>query len=135
MLSNRSKKWGHILFVSVKPRLLFPGVRPGASRQFVDGGPEWTGTNSKGIRVCLYIPGNATDQTRYGAKRDRGLSRLCYGLRRCIPGVAPVALRCVPISHGSASDIDGRAQVLAGVSTASHGSWTAKPRCFTVAYK
>ena len=47
--------------------------------------------------VLSYIPGNDTDQTRFGAKSDHGLSRLCYGLRRCIPGVAPEVLRCVPV--------------------------------------
>lgn len=58
--------------------------------------------------------------------------RLCYGWWRYIPGVAPVALGCVPVSHGSAPAIGGRAPVLAGISAASHGSRTQKPRCYTV---
>jgi len=47
-----------------------------------------------------------------------------YGLGGNIPGIAPVALRCFPISQGSDPDIGGRASVLVGVSTASHGSKT-----------
>jgi len=34
-----------------------------------------TGTNRDGIRVRSYIPGSASDQTRFGAKVDHGLSR------------------------------------------------------------
>jgi len=45
-----------------------PVVRPGASRQFVAGGPGRTGTNREGIRVRSYIPGSATEQIRFGAK-------------------------------------------------------------------
>jgi len=70
-----------------------------------------TGTNREGIRVHSYIPGSAKDQTRFGAKGDHGLYRLCYGLRRYIPGVAPGALLCIPIRHGSAPGISGRALV------------------------
>ena len=57
-----------------------PGVRPGVPRQFVAGRPGRTGTNREGTRVRSYIPGSATDQTRFWAKSDHGLSRLCYGL-------------------------------------------------------
>ena len=60
-------------------------------------GPRRTETNRDGIRVRSYIPGSATDQTRFGEKSEHGVSRLCYGLRRCIPGVSPAALRCVPV--------------------------------------
>jgi len=60
-------------------------------------GPGRSGTNRKGIRVCSYFSGIATDQTRFGAKSDHGLSRLCYSLQRYIPGEAPVAIRCVPV--------------------------------------
>ena len=65
----------------------------------------------KEIRVRSYIPGSATDQARFGAKSDHGLSRLCYNLRRYIPDVAPGALRCVPIRHGFAPGIGDRAPV------------------------
>jgi len=81
---------------------------------------------------------DSTDQTRFGAKSDHSMSRLCYGLRRYIFGVAPRRYdvsRCVPISHGSAPGIGDRAPLFAGVSTASHGSRTAEPRCYTVACK
>jgi len=43
--------------------------------------------------------------------------------------------RCVPVSHGSAPDIGGRAPVLAGVSKASHGSRMENPRFYTEAFK
>jgi len=59
----------------LKPRSHCPGVRPGASRQFAAGGPGRTGTNREGIRVRSYIPGSATDQTRFGTNIDHGLSR------------------------------------------------------------
>jgi len=67
------------------------------------------------------MSGIVTNQTRFKANIDHGMSRLCYGLRRYSPGIAPVALRCFQISHGSDPDIGGRASVLVGVSTASHG--------------
>jgi len=70
-----------------------------------------TGTNREGIRVHSYIPGSGKDQTRFRAKNDHGLDRLCYGLRRYIPGVAPEALLCIFIRHGSAPGISGRALV------------------------
>jgi len=73
--------------VLIKPLSHCPGIRPGASRHFAAGGPERNGTNRDGIRVRSYIPGSATDQARFGAQIDQGMSRLCYGLRRCIPGV------------------------------------------------
>jgi len=75
--------------IELKPRLHCPGVRSGACRQFVARGLGRTGTNREEIRLRSYIPGSTTDQTRFGAKSDQGLSRLCYGLRRCNPGVAP----------------------------------------------
>jgi len=34
-----------------------------------------TGTNRDGIRVRSYIPGSATDQARFGAQIDHGMSR------------------------------------------------------------
>ena len=76
-----------------KSRSHCTGLRTGAFRQFVAGGPGQTWTNREGIRVRSYIPDSATDQTRFGAKSDHGLYWLCYVLRRCIPGVAPEALR------------------------------------------
>ena len=100
----------YFCWYNLKPRLHCPGV----SRQFVVGGLGGTGMNCEEIRVRLYIPGSAKDQTWFGAKSDHGLSRLCYGLRRCIPGVASEALRCVPVrphTHGSAPGIGGRAPV------------------------
>jgi len=54
----------------IKPRSHCPGVRPGASRQFAAGRPGRTGTNREGFRVRTYIPGSATDQTRFGAKHS-----------------------------------------------------------------
>ena len=68
---------------TVKPRSHCPGVhlRLGASGQFVAGGPGRTGSNREGIRVRSFIPGSATNQTRFRAKSDHGLSRLFYGLR------------------------------------------------------
>jgi len=102
---------------TLKPRSHCPGVRPGEG---------------------ILFSGNATDQTQFGAKSDHGLSRLCYGLRRYILGVAPRRYdvsRCVPISHGSAPGIGDRAPLFAGVSTASHGSRTAMPWCYMVACK
>jgi len=96
LISQNQKKVPQLPLL-LKPRSHCPGVRPGASRQFVAGGPGRTWTNREGIRVRSYIPGSATDNTRSGAKSDHGLSRLCYGLRRFIPGVAPGELRCVPV--------------------------------------
>ena len=87
----------YVMLFSIKPLSHCPGVRPGASRQFVAGGPGRTGTNREEIRVRSYIPGSATEQIRFGAKRDHGLSWLCYGLRKFITDVAPEALRCVPV--------------------------------------
>ena len=78
----------------VKPHSHCPGVRPGVSRQFVAGGPGWTGMNRDEIWVRSYIPGSAADQNWFGAKSDHGLSRLCYCLRWYIPGVSPEATVC-----------------------------------------
>jgi len=50
-------------------------------------------------------------------------------------GTFPVVLWCVPVRNGSAPVIRDRTLVLAGVSTASQGSRTAKLRGYTVAYK
>jgi len=54
---------------------------------------------------------------------------LCYGLRRCIPGVAPDALRSVPVRPDTPRLSPGHR------CHASHGSRTAKPRCYTVAFE
>jgi len=62
---------------TLKPRSHCPGVRPG-----------------EGIHI---FPAMLRTRPSFGAKSDHGLSRLCYGLRRYIPGVAPLALRCVPV--------------------------------------
>jgi len=91
--------------------------------------------NREGIRVRSYIPGSPTEQTRFGAKSDYGLSRLCYGLRRCIPGVALETLRYVPVRPDRPRLCRGHRRQRPGVTTASHGSRTAKPRCYTVAYE
>jgi len=72
------------MLFSIKPLSHCPGVRPGLSRQFEAGGPGRTGTNCEGIRVRSYIPGSATEQIRFGAKSDNGLSWLCYDLRQFI---------------------------------------------------
>ena len=77
----KNKKEYPLLTAELKPRSHCPGVRPGAPRQFVADGPGRTGTNREDTQVRLYIPGSATDQTRFWAKSDNGLSRLCYGLR------------------------------------------------------
>jgi len=61
-------------------------------RQFVAGGPGRTGTNREGTRVCLYIPGSATDQTRlFGKKWSRsvmGMLQFATVHSRCSPGGA-----------------------------------------------
>jgi len=88
--------------------------------------------------VSSYVSGNATDQNRFGANIDHCLSRLCYGLRRYLSGLAPVMLRHVAVCPDKprvCPCIDDRAPVLTCVSTASHGSRVAKPKCYTVAYK
>jgi len=94
--------------------------------------------NREGVRVRSYIPGNATNQTRFGAKSDHALSRLCYGLRRYIPGVAPVALRCVLVRPDKPRLCPGHWWQSLGVSRflyLSYGSSTANPRCYMVACK
>jgi len=119
----------------LKPRSHCPGVRPGASRQFTAGGPGRTGTNRDGNRVHSYIPGSATDQARFEAQIGHGMSRYCYGLRRCIPGVDPEALRCVPACPDTPRFCSRNGRQSPGITAAGHGSRTAKPRCFTVAYE
>jgi len=91
--------------------------------------------NQDGIRVRSYIPGSATDLARFGAQIDHGMSRQCYGLRRCISCVAPEALRCVPVRPDTSRFSPGYRRQSPGVTTAGHGSRTAKHRCFTVAYE
>jgi len=59
--------------------------------------------------VTRFLRIDATGQPRFAAKIRHGLSRLCYGLRRYISGLTLVALRCVPVNHGFAPDIGGRA--------------------------
>jgi len=122
------------MLFSIKPLSHCPGVRPGASRQFVAGGPGRTGTNHEEIRVRSYISGSATEQIRFGTKSDFGLSWLCYGLRQFITGVAPEALRCVPVRPDTPRLYPGHRRQIPGVTTASPGSKTAKSRCGTVAY-
>ena len=118
-----------------KSRSHCTGLRTGAFRQFVAGGPGQTWTNREGIRVRSYIPDSATDQTRFGAKSDHGPYRLCYGLRRCTPGVAPEALRWVPVRPDAPRLCPGHRRRSPGVTTASHGSRTVKSRWYTVAYE
>jgi len=57
------------VLLTIKPCSHCHGVRPVASRQFVAGGPGRTGTNREGILVHSYIPGSATDQSRFGTKK------------------------------------------------------------------
>jgi len=78
-----------------------------------------TGTNREGIRVRSYIPGSATGQTQFGAKSDHGLSQLCYGLRRCIPGVTayPPWTQLMPVGYGFARWSYGRDTVHVGRAT------------------
>ena len=71
-----------------KPRSHSPGVSPGASRQFIVGGPGRTGTNREGIRVRSYIPGSATDQIRIGTKVITVMLRFATVHSRCSPGGA-----------------------------------------------
>jgi len=103
----------------VKASSHFPGVRPGASRRFAASGPGRTGTNREGIRVRLYSPDSATDQSRFGAKI----------------GIAPDAQRCVPVRPDTPRFSPGNRRQSSGATTASHDSRTAKPRCFTLAYE
>jgi len=120
---------------TLKPRLHSPSVRPDASRQFVAGELGRPETNREGIWVRSYIPGSATDQTRFVTKCDHGLSRLYYGLRRYIPVLAPEALPCVPVHPDTPRLCPGHRRQSPNVTTASHGRRTAKPRCYTEAYK
>ena len=53
----------------------------------------------------------------------------------CIPGVALEARRCVPVRPDTTRLYPGRQRQSPGVTTASHGSRTAKPWCYTVAYE
>jgi len=122
------------MLFSIKPLSHCPGVRLGASRQIVAGGPGQTGTNCEEIRVRSYIPGSATEHIRFGAKGDHGLSWLCYGLRELITGVALEALRCVPVRLDTPRLCPGHRRQSPGVTAASPGSKTAKPRYGTVAY-
>ena len=63
----------------IKPRSHCPGVRPGAYRQFVAGGPERTRTSLEGIRVRPYIPG-------FGEK----VITVCHGYVTVCDGTFPV---------------------------------------------
>ena len=54
----------------------------------------------KELECVNILPCNAKDQTPFGTKSDHGLSQLCYGLRRYIPGVASVTLCCFPVRPG-----------------------------------
>jgi len=64
-----------------------------------------------------------------------GLSRLCYGLRQYIPGVAPEVLPCVPVRSDTPRLCPGHRRQSPGVTTANYGSRTAKLRCYNVAFK
>jgi len=61
-----------------KSRSRCTGLRPDVFWQFVAGGLGQTWMNREGIRVRSYIPGIATNQTRFGAESDHGLFRLGY---------------------------------------------------------
>jgi len=56
-------------------------------------------------------------------------------LRRYIPGVAPEVTRRVPVRPDTPLFCPGHRWQSPGVNTASHGSRTAKPRCYAVAYE
>jgi len=75
------------------------------------------------------------DQARLGAQIDHGMSGYCYGLRRCIPGVDPEALRCVPARPDTPRFCPRNRRQSLGFTTADHVSRTAKHRCFTAAYE
>jgi len=47
---------------------------------------RWTWKNREGIRVRSYIPGSATDQTRFGAK----MVMVCPGYATVYDGAFPV---------------------------------------------
>jgi len=81
IVSNSTSLFKEEIYLSIKHRSLCPVVRPGASRQFVAGGPGRTGTNREGIRVRSYIPGRATDQARFVAK-SAAEPRCLYGESR-----------------------------------------------------
>jgi len=83
---------------SLKPCSHCPGVLPGSSTQFVAGAAD-RGEPGRIVNElgCVHTFPHCYGQTRFGGKCDHGRSRLCYGLRRCFPGVAPEALRCVPV--------------------------------------
>ena len=70
-----------------------------------------------------------------GGKSDHCLFRLCYSVRRYIPGVAPEVLRCVPLPPDTPRLCPGHRRHSPSVTTASHGSSTAKSRCYAVAYE
>jgi len=64
---------------NLKPRSHCPGVRPGASRQFAAGGPGKPGrigTEFESVHI---------------------FSAVLRTKPRCIPGVDPEVLRCVPV--------------------------------------
>jgi len=125
-----------VLWFTLKPNLHFP-VRPGASWQFVAGGQGEPGQIVKEFECVHIFP--AMLRTKPGLGQNMisicpGYSTVCDGTFLVYPRWRYSVSRCVPKSHGFAPDIGGRAPVLAGVYTASHGSGTAKPRFYTVAY-
>jgi len=89
-----------------------------------------TGANWEKFRVRSYIPGSATDQTRFGAKK---LSRYVPVMLQCITSVAPEAVQCVPVHPDTLQFCPRNLHQSPGVTTAGHRSRTAKARCFTVA--
>jgi len=112
-------------------------IRPGSPRSACYILPGRTGANrdESWRNSSAFIH----SRQRYGpdpvwGKMDHGPSRLCYGFRRFISGVAPKALRCVPVRPDTQWLCPGHRRQSPGVTTTSSGSRTAKPRCYTVAY-
>ena len=71
------------------------------------------GSNREGIRVRSYIPGSATNQTRFEKEEVcPGYTTFCDGAFPALPRRRYSVSRCVPIHHGSALGIGGRAPVL-----------------------
>ena len=110
----------------LKPCSHCPGVRPGASRQFADGGPGRTGTIGAECECVQIFPDPV-----WGKK----WSRYVLVMLRCTPGEVREAVLCVPVRPDMPRFCPGNRRQSPGVTTAGHGSRMAKPRCFTVAYE
>ena len=92
-----------------------------------------TGANREGIRVRIFP---AVLRTRPGLGQK--IITVCPGNATVCDvhfDVAPDALRCVPVRPDTPQFCPGNRLQSPGVTTARHGSRTAEPRCFTVAYE